>query len=212
MFKMSGSNQANQNQQKDDEMNGLRMRPALFICDIQERFRSTIFGYPEVVSTARRMISAAGILQLPLYVTTQSRGKLGPTVNELDVSKAVVNTDKTRFSMMVPEIAQNLQKGTPVAIVGIESHVCVLQTTLDLLKAGHPVYLLADGISSANKEEKPIALRRLAQAGATVTTSESFLFETMGDASIGQFREISSLIKNEKTENQKSLDTLASRL
>lgn len=205
-------NQNNNNPENQDEMNALRMRPALFICDIQERFRSTIFGYNEVISTARKMVTAAGILNMPLYVTTQNRAKLGPTVSELDISKAIVNTDKTKFSMMVTEIAQKLPKGTPVAMVGIESHVCILQTTLDLLKAGHPVYLLADGISSANKEEKPIALRRLAHAGATITTSESFLFETMGDAAVDQFRQVSTLVKNDKEGTQKSLDTLASRL
>lgn len=161
---------------------------------------------------SRRLLKAASILNLPVYVTTQNRAKLGNTVPELDCSRAVVNTDKTKFSMMVSEVRQHLPKGTPVAIVGIESHVCVLQTTLDLLKEGHPVYLIADGVSSANKEEKPIALRRLAQAGATVTSSESFIFEVMGDASIDQFRKVSSLIKEEKEINQKGLETLASRL
>ncbi|CAN6595359.1 hypothetical protein TRVA0_001S01090 [Trichomonascus vanleenenianus] len=193
-------------QTNDTEM---KFRPALFICDIQERFRSTIFGYDQVISTANRMLKAAKILDLPVYVTTQSRAKLGETVKELDVSRAVINTDKTKFSMMTPEVAQKLPRGTPVAMVGIESHVCVLQTTLDLLKSGHPVYLLTDGISSANREEQPIALKRLARQGAIVTTSESFLFEAMGDAKIDQFRAISALIKEEKNQTRQALETLA---
>ena len=76
-----------------------------------------------------------------------------------------------------------------VAIVGIESHVCVLQTTLDLLKAGHHVYVISDGVSSCNKEEIPIALARMRQAGgmtrhsaanlAYITTSESFVLSVL---------------------------------
>lgn len=68
--------------------------------------------------------------------------------------------------------------------MGIESHICVTQTTLDLLANGHKVYILADGVSSCNPQEIPIALARLRAAGAVVTTSESFLYECMGDASI----------------------------
>ena len=69
-----------------------------------------------------------------------------------------------------------------VAIVGIESHICVTQTALDLLADGHKVFVLADGVSSCNEGERGIALDRLRQEGATVTTSESFLYECMGDA------------------------------
>jgi nicotinamidase-related amidase len=71
-------------------------------------------------------------------------------------------------------------------IVGIESHICVAQTTIDLLANGHKVYVLADGVSSCNPQEVPIALDRLRKEGAVVTTSESFLFECMGDAGINE--------------------------
>jgi nicotinamidase-related amidase len=68
----------------------------------------------------------------------------------------------------------------------IESHICVTQTALDLLANGHRVYVLADGVSSCNPQEVPIALDRLRREGAVVTTSESFLFECMGNASISE--------------------------
>jgi hypothetical protein len=72
-------------------------------------------------------------------------------------------------------------------IVGIESHICVTQTTLDLLRAGHTVYVIADGVSSCNKEEVPIALARLRHEGAVVTTSESFMYEYVGDAGTAEY-------------------------
>lgn len=77
--------------------------------------------------------------------------------------------------MCLREITTQLAVPTSVAIVGIESHVCVLQTTLDLLKAGHKVYVISDGVSSCNKEEVPIAIARMRQAGAFISTSESFV-------------------------------------
>ena len=78
--------------------------------------------------------------------------------------------------MCLREITTQLTVPTSVAIVGIESHVCVLQTTLDLLKAGHKVYVISDGVSSCNKEEVPIAIARMRQAGAFISTSESFVY------------------------------------
>jgi nicotinamidase-related amidase len=132
------------------------------------------------------MIKAADILSIPIYATTQNRNRLGETCAELNIPNAVEHVDKTAFSMWIPSIANHFSSNTPaeVVIVGIESHICVSQTTLDLLAHGHKVYVLADGVSSCNPQEVPIALARLRAAGAVVTTSESFLYECMGDASI----------------------------
>ena len=98
--------------------------------------------------------------------------------------------DKTAFSMMVPELRSRLTEASSepyqVAIVGIETHICVTQTALDLLADGHKVYVLADGVSSCHEAERGIALQRLRQEGATVTTSEGVLYECMGDAKAGE--------------------------
>jgi len=122
--------------------------------------------------------------------------------------------DKTAFSMWIPAIAAHFDASTPseVAIVGIESHICVTQTTLDLLANGHKVYVLADGVSSINPEEIPIALARLRSAGAVVTTSESFLYECMGDASIPEFRGIAGLVKETSTNSKSVMQTLLSKM
>lgn len=162
------------------------------------------------------MLRAASTLQIPVYTSTQSRSKLGPTAPELQQHLWGPNfradLDKTLFSMITPEMEALLpgakQQGESkldVILVGIETHVCITQTTLDLLARGHRVYVLSDGVSSINPEERGVALARLRDAGATVTTSESVLFEILGDASHEQFRAISGLVKETKEETKSAL-------
>jgi len=146
------------------------------------------------------MVRAANALQMPIYITTQSRAKLGNTVPELATNLTGPNIradiDKTLFSMVTPELEKQLPaSGLDVIIVGIETHICVTQTTLDLLSKGHRVYVLVDGVSSINSEERGIALARLRDAGAIVTTSESILFEILGDAGHEQFKTVTGLVK-----------------
>lgn len=93
--------------------------------------------------------------------------------------------------MLIPEMRFALATATTssfqVAIVGIETHICVTQTALDLLAEGHKVYVLADGVSSCHEGEVGVALRRLAREGVVVTTSEGWLYECMGDAAIDEY-------------------------
>lgn len=118
--------------------------------------------------------------------------------------------------MYIPPISTNFfrhssvesQKRAEIVIVGIESHICVTQTALDLLEAGHAVYVLADGVSSCNREEIPVALERLRRAGAVVTTSESWMYECMGDAGIGEFKEVVKLVKDTSSDTRSALEGL----
>jgi len=160
------------------------------------------------------MIKAASILNIPIYATTQNRARLGETCSELSIPNAVEHADKTAFSMFIPQIANHFSSATPseVVIVGIESHICVTQTTLDLLANGHKVYVLADGVSSCNPQEIPIALARLRAAGAVVTTSESFIFELTGDAAIPEFKAVSQLIKETSSPTKDVMATLLSKM
>lgn len=166
------------------------------------------------------MVKAAKILDIPVYATTQNAARLGATVSEVKslLPPSVTEHDKTAFSMLIPDllakITQQANQGTSgpqqplsVIIVGIETHICVTQTALDLLSLGHKVYILADGVSSCNEGERPIALARLAREGATVTTSESVLFELLGDASSKNFKGISGIVKETKDETKSAVET-----
>lgn len=192
--------------------------PALFICDLQEKFRPAIHEFPKVVATAQKLLKASQILNIPVFATTQNKARLGETCPELGLDapggiKTVCHLDKTLFSMVTPEVKKaidSLNVSGPLSciIVGIESHICITQTSLDLLKAGHKVYVIADGVSSCNKEEVPIALARLRHAGAIVTTSESFMYECVGDAGTAEFKQIIKVVKDHSQSTKDVLQTL----
>nr|XP_057034179.1 uncharacterized protein N7457_002982 [Penicillium paradoxum]KAJ5787992.1 hypothetical protein N7457_002982 [Penicillium paradoxum] len=203
------------------------------ICDIQEKFRAQIYEFPKLydslqtrkkpkepnnlnitsVSITDKMLQAASILKMPVFVTTQSRKKLGNTVSELQERlngpHIRADVDKTIFSMITPEIEKLLPAASEtqldVIIVGLETHICVTQTTLDLLERGHRVYVLVDGVSSVNSEERGVALARLRDAGAVITSSEGVLFEIVGDAGHEAFRAISGLVKETKESTKGAL-------
>jgi nicotinamidase-related amidase len=165
------------------------------------------------------VLKASQILNIPVFATTQLRAKLGETCPELglDAQDGVatkVHADKSAFSMWVPEVQKAFRalgsesEKRECVIVGIESHICVTQTTLDLLREGHKVYVLADGVSSCNPQEVPIALNRLRAEGAVITTSESWLYECMGDAGIGEFKQMSGLVKEYSGKTKENLGAL----
>jgi len=149
-----------------------------------------------------------------VIVTEQNPRALGKTDDRLNLASLgplhLGTVEKTLFSMAAPEFLSVLNKRPlkSLVLMGIESHVCVLQSTLDLLERGYDVHVLADGVSSCNKEEVPWALERMRQAGAQITTSESMLFQLQVDASGPNFKPFSNVIKEEKEATTQTLQTL----
>lgn len=132
------------------------------VCDVQERFRSAIHNFPAVVAGSQRMLKAAIELKIPTIVTEQYPKGLGKTVEELDVSRAEV-FEKTTFTMLCPAVAARLAEHSQVTdfvLVGIEAHVCVQQTTLDLLEQGFNVHLCVDALSSSTPVDRACGLHR----------------------------------------------------
>ncbi|KAJ2916484.1 hypothetical protein MD484_g3900, partial [Candolleomyces efflorescens] len=177
-----------------------------FLCDIQTKFQHAIHGYDHVVATANKLIKLAKILDIGVVATTQNAKALGPIDPAIELQslgdQLILNSDKTLFSMLTADVKAALEARPAVdsiVIFGIESHVCVLQTVLSLLELQkYTVHVVADGISSCNAFEVPIATYRMRQEGAIIGTSESIAFQLMKDAGLPQFKSFSRFIKEDK--------------
>ena len=171
----------------------------LLVCDLQEKLRSTIYKFPHVVHTTRHMLDVARILEIPVIVTEQYPKGLGKTLAELDISRAQV-FEKGQFSMMTEEVKKAVEetKRTQIILVGIETHVCILQTALDLIEDGKDVFLITDGISSSRALDRSAALARLQKEGAVITTSGSVVLEMIKTKDHERFSELMQLLKHFK--------------
>jgi len=177
---------------------------ALLVCDVQERFRPLIHKMETVVNTTKFMTSVAKELKFPIVVTQQYTKVFGPTITDaFEDSNDIGSTlapifEKKKFSMCTEECTQHISSlnKTSFLLVGIEAHVCLQQTALDLLEKGHEVHIIADGVSSQQKYDREIALRRMETSGAYVTTAQSAAFMLLGGADHSNFKAVSKLVKD----------------
>ncbi|XP_072011580.1 isochorismatase domain-containing protein 2 [Engystomops pustulosus] len=170
----------------------------LLLCDMQEKFRHNITFFDQIVSVAARMLQTAKILEIPVVVTEQYPKGLGPTVPELG-AEGLKKYSKTCFSMLIPEVEKELQR-TPerqsVILCGIETHACIMSTTLDLLNKGFDVHVVADACSSRSQVDRLLALSRMKQSGAFLTTGEGAILQLLQDATHPKFKEVQKIIKD----------------
>ncbi|OLM17519.1 MULTISPECIES: isochorismatase family protein [unclassified Pseudonocardia] len=164
----------------------------LLLVDLQERLAPAIHDGDEVVARAARLAEGAGLLGVPVLATEQVPDKLGPTVGQLSGYPHLV-TPKSRFAA---DGSGLLPPGrSEIVVTGMEAHVCVLQTVLQLLADGRRVLVAADATGSRDPRDKSVALDRARAAGAEVVTSEMVLFEWLRDATHPRFREVQKLLK-----------------
>lgn len=170
---------------------------ALFVCDMQEKFRSTIQYFPQIVQVASRLVEGAKVLEMPIVVTEQYPKGLGSTVNELNV-QGLPTFAKTQFSMLVPDVREHLLQHKDlhnIVICGIEAHACVKQTVVDLLcHTNYNVHVVIDAVSSRSMVDRMCALDSIQALGAHLTTCESVLLGLLGDAAHPKFRTIQRFI------------------
>lgn len=169
----------------------------LLIVDVQEKLLPLIPVAEQMIARCRRLIQAADILQVPVSATEQYPKGLGSTTPEL--AELLENVpEKLRFSsaeVLDWGMASAQDEGRDqIVVAGIETHVCVLQTVLDLISHGYRVHVPADAVASRGKLDWEIALERMSCSGAVITTSESVLFEWCEVAGTGEFKQISKLI------------------
>jgi nicotinamidase-related amidase len=171
-------------------------RSVLLLLDLQQRLMPAVHDGDRVVARAARLAEAALLLDVPVVATEQYPAGLGPTVAPL-AGYPRATMAKTRFSAAAePGFAALLPAGTrEVVIAGCETHVCVLQTALDLLGSRHRVILAADAAGSRDPADHRAAVDRARQHGAEVVTSEMVLFEWLRDARHPRFRQVHKLLK-----------------
>jgi len=171
----------------------------LLVVDIQERLLPVMQDGARVVRNTGILLQAAQALDLPALVTEQYPKGLGPTVGEIKAAAGAAPVmEKLHFSAWgEPDIRRHVTKigGSQVVIAGIEAHVCVLQTALDIAESGRHVAVVADAISSRQADSVAAAQHRLLQAGISLVTTEMCLFEWLGTAAHPQFKSLSALIK-----------------
>ncbi len=177
----------------------MRSKAGLVVVDIQDRLLPAIFEHERVVQNALRLIRGAAILQVPVLATEQYRKGLGPTVPQVATAIAgFAPMEKLAFSAcdadgFIPALKR--RKVSDAILCGIEAHVCVSQTCLDLLDEGLRVFVVADAVSSRTPENYRIGVERMRAAGAVIVSTEMALFELLGQAGTAEFKQVLDLIR-----------------
>ncbi|MDA7980873.1 MAG: isochorismatase family protein [Pirellulales bacterium] len=170
---------------------------ALLVVDVQEKLIGLIPEHQRIVWNIGRLIDAAGILGVPVAGTEQYPQGLGETLPQLR-EKLPAWGEKRDFSCLQCEDIFTQWRDAQVfnvLVVGIETHVCVLQTALDLLATGFHVHVAIDAVGSRFDTDRQTALRRLESSGATLSTTETAIFEWCATSTAPEFRQISKLVR-----------------
>ncbi|XP_015182015.1 PREDICTED: isochorismatase domain-containing protein 2-like [Polistes dominula] len=176
-------------------------RTVLFICDFQERFAKVMFEFDKVLQNSVKLVNSMKLLQIPMLVTEQNPKALGKTVSELEISSAKGPYEKTQFSMCTPNVNEVLSticcgsRPESIILIGLETHVCVENTAIDLRMNGYEVHTVADCCTSRTQEDRLLALERMKAIGCHVSTSETVIFKLLKDANHKEFKSIQKLIR-----------------
>jgi nicotinamidase-related amidase len=172
-----------------------RDRTALVVVDVQEAFRKAVPGFGSVARAAATLVDGAKAIGLPIVVTEQYPTGLGSTVPEVAerLPAGLEPLDKVRFSAAEAK-GFDLGGRDQALVCGIETHVCVNQTVLDLLDQGVEVQVAEDAVGSRSAENKRVGLQKMERAGAVMTSVETALFELLGQAGTDEFKQVQRLI------------------
>ncbi|WP_334176045.1 hydrolase [Pseudoxanthobacter sp.] len=174
-------------------------RARLLVVDVQEKLIPSMHDFAPVEHNIGLLARLAGELSLPRLITEQYRKGLGPTIASLSALMPDVPVmEKIAFSCLGdPAIREKLTEDfeAQIVVTGIETHVCVLQTVLELRAAGLSTFVVADAVTSRAPHNRALALERMAAAGAHIVSTEMVLFELLRTAAHPSFRLMSRLIR-----------------
>ena len=167
--------------------------------DFQEKLLPAMFEADKTEASAIKLAAGLDVMGIPKLVTTQYEKGLGKTVAPVvEALGEFQPIDKNTFSAWANKEYRDALKRTErktVIIMGIETHICVEQTALDLLENGFTVFVPADCVQSRNPANRELSLRRMEEAGVVVTCGESILYELLGSSGAAEFKAVSAIIK-----------------
>lgn len=179
-----------------------RARTALVVIDVQEKLMPVIHDGDAVVRNIDRLVRGCHVLGIPALLTEQYVKGLGSTVAPLrqafEESGGYAPMEKLCFSGVQSNTFDDALRKTArkqIVVAGVETHVCVFQTVRDLLAGDYEVHVAADAVSSRTAENRDIALRRMADEGAWLSSTELALFDLLGQSATEEFRAIARLVK-----------------
>ncbi|MCP4248022.1 MAG: isochorismatase family protein [bacterium] len=192
-------------------LNALRLdadQAMLLVIDVQTKLLPAIDRHDDVSFNVQQLLRGADIFELPVLATEQYPRGIGPTVEpvaDLLTRLRAQVIEKHHFSVCgagAVREALNAIDRPEVIVCGIEAHVCVLQTALDLVLLGHRVYVCADAVGSQFRQDWQWSLSRMQQAGIVVTTTEAALFELAVECRTPQFKQLLECIKASRARGQ----------
>ncbi|CAK0778322.1 Hydrolase [Gammaproteobacteria bacterium] len=176
-----------------------RKDSALLIIDIQERLARVMKHRDTVIRNSKILINAAHFLKVPILATVQYPKGLGPLVDELATDlTSDPKVEKIHFNCCEePHFMERLKElnRRQIIVIGMECHVCVLQTAVSLLDNGFKAHVVRDAVSSRTEENLQNGLSRMQFYGIEITNTESIVFELLGEAGTPEFKKLSALIK-----------------
>ncbi|WP_457105879.1 isochorismatase family protein [Methylobacterium sp. P5_C11] len=170
-------------------------RALLLVIDVQVRLMPAIADGAGVIANTGRLAAAAKLFDVPVLVTEQNAGGLGPTVPALAPEPGTAFPKMHFGATGAPGFLEGLPADRDLVVTGCEAHICVLQTVLGLLDAGRRAFVVRDAVGSRRTESREAALTRMAAHGAEIVTTEMVVFEWLGTARHPRFREVVKLIK-----------------
>lgn len=174
------------------------MRSGLLVIDVQEKLLPLVDAAEPILGHIGRLIEVCKLVSVPMAATVQYPRGLGPLVDPL-AGEFPTAEEKVAFSAAVCREALDRWVGEgrdQIVVVGIETHVCVQQTVLDLLAEGLRPFVVVDAVSARHASDHEVAIGRMRDVGATMTTVESVMFEWLGTAEHANFKAVSKIVKN----------------
>jgi nicotinamidase-related amidase len=171
----------------------------LIVVDMQEKLTRAMYDRESLVKSAVQIVSGAKILGVPVIWTEQNPNGLGPTLPEikqsLEGSQPIIKFSFSSCGNQEFMEALDASGRKQVLILGVECHVCVYQTAIDLIEKGYEVSVVSDAVSSRTLENKIVGLERVKQSGALITSAEMALFELLKVADGAKFKQILKVVK-----------------